>query len=41
VAIGRLAIGRTRLRRVEIDDLVVRKLRIVEEVRRPEDATEQ
>jgi hypothetical protein len=31
LAIGRLVIGQTRIRRVEIDDLVVRRLRIIED----------
>ena len=35
VAIGRLAIGRARIRHVEIDELVVRKLRVIDEMKVP------
>jgi hypothetical protein len=35
LAIGGLAIGRARFRRLEIDDLVVRKLRITDELQAP------
>jgi hypothetical protein len=36
LAIGYLSIGRARLRRVEIGDLVVRRLRITDELELPE-----
>jgi hypothetical protein len=36
VAIGRLAIGRARIRRLEIDELVVRRLRITEQLQTPD-----
>jgi len=35
LAVGRLAIGQARIRRVEIDELVVRRLRITEELSVP------
>lgn len=35
LAIGRLAIGRARVRRFEIDELVVRRLRIIEQLQSP------
>ena len=35
LAIGRLAIRRARLGHVEIDELVVRRLRVIEELREP------
>jgi len=36
MAVGYLSIGRARIRRVEIGDLVVRRLRITEELELPE-----
>ena len=35
LAVGRLAVGQARIRRVEIDELVVRRLRITEELQVP------
>lgn len=35
LAVGRLAVGQARIRRVEIDELVVRRLRITEELSVP------
>jgi hypothetical protein len=35
LAIGRLTIGRARMRHVEIDELVVRKLRVTDELQVP------
>ena len=35
LAIGRLAIGRARVRRHEIDELVVRRLRVIEQLQTP------
>jgi len=35
LAIGRLAIGRGRIGRLEIDELLVRRLRVIEELRVP------
>jgi len=35
LAIGRLAIGRARFRRLEIDELVVRHLRVTEQLQTP------
>ena len=35
LAVGRLAIGHTRIHRMEIDQLLVHKLRVVEELRAP------
>jgi len=35
LAVGRLAVGQARIRRVEIDELVVRRLRITEELSTP------
>ena len=35
LAIGRLVIGRARIGRMEIDELVVRRLRVIEELQNP------
>jgi len=35
LAIGRLAIGRARVGRLEIDELVVRRLRVIEQLQTP------
>jgi len=35
LAIGRLSVGRARFRRVEIDELVVRKLRVTDRLQAP------
>jgi hypothetical protein len=36
LAVGRLVVGQARIRRVEIDELVVRRLRITEELSVPD-----